>query len=157
MLYIHDSLLLQLQTDLHLLRWQWRGPMQLPAFQLAFNQLMNYSLRYGVTHMLADTSTMPPVGTREQAWLSEAWLPRARAMRLQHLALVLPASLHNQLVVEHVVQDGRFYLDTQVHFFSDDYSALDWLANGEAVVAAMEHEWHSGRARSQPEGQLAGR
>jgi hypothetical protein len=156
MVYIHDSLLLQLQTDLNLLRWQWRGTMQLSGFQLAFNQLLNYSLRYGITHMLADTSTMPPVGVHEQAWLSEEWLPRARAMRLQHVALVLPAGLHNQLVVENVVHDGRFYLNTQVHFFSDDHSALDWLADGEAVVAAMEQEWHNGRARSQSEVQVAG-
>ncbi|WBA41451.1 hypothetical protein [Hymenobacter canadensis] len=140
-----------------LLRWQWRGPMQLPAFQLAFNQLLNHTARYGITHMLADTSTMPPVGPREQAWLSEEWLPRSRIMQLQHLALVLPGSLHNQLVVENVVNDGRFYLDVQVHFFSDDYSALDWLANGEAVVAAMEQEWHNGRARSQSKVQFIGR
>jgi hypothetical protein len=156
MLYIHDSLFLQLQPTHKLMRWQWRGGMQLPAFQVALNQLLSYTLRYGITHMLADTSTMPPVGTQEQAWLSEEWLPRARTMPLQHVALVLPACLHNQLVVEHVVNDSRCYLDTQVHFFSDGHSALDWLADSEAVVAAMEHEWHSGRARSQPEGQLAG-
>ncbi|AII51674.1 hypothetical protein N008_06710 [Hymenobacter sp. APR13] len=131
--------------------------MQLPAFQLALNQLLSYTLRYGVTHMLADTSTMPPVGAQEQAWLSEEWLPRARTMPLQHVALVLPASLHNQLVLENVVHDGRYYLNTQVHFFSDGHSALDWLADSEAVVAAMEQEWHNGCARSQPEGQAAGR
>jgi hypothetical protein len=130
--------------------------MQFCGFQVAFNQLLNYAVRYGTTHMLADTSTMPPVGTREQAWLSEEWLPRARVMRLQHLALVLPDSLHNQLVVENVVHDGCFYLNAQVHFFSDAYSALDWLANDELVIADMEQEWHNGRASSRPEAQPIG-
>lgn len=151
MLYLHDSLILQLQPDLRLLRWQWRGPMQFAGFQLAFNELLNYTVRYGITHMLADTSTMPPVGVQEQAWLSEEWLPRSRIVVLQHLALVLPGSLHNQMVVENVVHDGRFYVDTQVHFFSDDHSALDWLANEELVVIGLEEEWHNGRAKSQAE------
>jgi hypothetical protein len=98
--------------------------------------------------MLADTSTMPLVGTDEQAWLSEEWLPRARCLPLRQLALVLPGSLHNQLVVENVIHDARFYLHAQVHFFSDGHSAFDFITEGWVGAAGLDQEWRARRAPS---------
>lgn len=141
MVYIQDALHLQIQADLRFLRWQWQGPVQLAGFQEAFDQLLTYSVRHGITHMLADTSTMPPVGADEQAWLSEEWLPRSRCLPLRQLALVLPCSLHNQLVVENVIHHARFYLHAHVHFFSDSHSAFDFIMGGCSGAAGLEQEW----------------
>lgn len=143
MIRVLDSLCLQLHPALHLLRWEWRGPMSLPRFQVAFNQLLEYSIEYKTRRWLVDAAVMPPVGSSEQAWLSEEWLPQVaqQGLALANLALVLPTSLHNHLVVESVLNDGRRYLTTNVQFFSDTTSALDWLTPSPSVLFALEDEW----------------
>lgn len=153
MLVLLNSLRLQLHAPLHLLRWEWHGPMSLGAFQTSFDQLLTYCLRHGVTHMLADTGSMPPVGSDEQAWLSEVWLPRARSLRLDYLALILPANLHNLLVIENIVYDVGFYLSARIQFFSEGFSALDWLTHASEHIGCLEQEWQQGR-NQQPAQQL---
>lgn len=119
--------------------------MSLPRFQLAFNQLLEYSVEHKIRRWLADAAIMPPVGSSEQAWLSEEWLPQVaqRGLMLSNLALVLPTSLHNHLVVESVLNDGRRYLNTNVQFFSDTTSALDWLTQSPTTMFALEDEWRA--------------
>jgi len=124
-----------------MLRWEWHGPLNLPFFQEAFNQLLTYSMRHSITHMLADMRSIPPLGSDEQAWLNEVWLPRARCLELERLAFILPVSLHNQLVVEHFVQAAQPYFNAKVQFFSDGPSALDWLMRNPNHVVHLEQEW----------------
>ncbi|RSK42825.1 hypothetical protein EI293_13580 [Hymenobacter perfusus] len=137
-----DSLFLQIEPSLELLRWDWQGPMSRPVFERAFEQLLVCSDKYRVRKWLADVSRIPLVGTDEQAWLSEIWLPRFMPLQVRTVALVLPVSLHNQLVVESVLADGRRQVRADVQFFSDVHSALDWLTiSADALMLQLEQEW----------------
>lgn len=145
MICVLDSLYLQIHPDSSLLRWEWRGIMSPLRFQVAFNHLLAYSVRYRVQRWMADTAAMPPVGSSEQAWFSDEWLPQAnnQGLALKNFALVLPANLHNQLALESMLADGRRYWSINVQFFSDTTTALDWLTNSSAVLYALEGEWQA--------------
>ncbi|MFD2785854.1 hypothetical protein [Hymenobacter rubripertinctus] len=107
----------------------------------AFERLLAYSQQYQVRRWLADVSNLPLVNTDEQAWLSETWLPRFKALPIRTLALVLPINLHNQLVVEALLVEGRPQPRANVQFFSDIPAALDWLTPSALVAGRMENEW----------------
>ncbi|GAB3300274.1 hypothetical protein [Hymenobacter tenuis] len=91
---------------------------------------------------------MPPVGIDEQAWLSEVWLAQFASLRVRHLALIQPAGLHNQLVVENLLADGCRQVRADVQFFSDSAGALDWLLPSALVISGVEQEWQ--QAQSKP-------
>ncbi|WP_188557916.1 hypothetical protein [Hymenobacter glacieicola] len=137
-----------MEPTLQLLRWEWYGPTSTGEFQAVFKKLVVYSKRHQVTSWLADVSRMAPVGTDEQAWLSEAWLAEFATVGIQSIALILPLGLHNQLVVENVLTDGRRYVRAEVQFFSDIPAALDWLAPTAAQAQALEQQWEV--VKSQP-------
>lgn len=142
-----ESLFVQIEPSLELMRWDWRGPLTQAGFERAFEQLLECSHRYGIRRWLADVSRLPLVGTDEQAWLSEHWLPRFMLLGVHTVALVLPVSLHNQLVVESVLADGRRRFRAEIQFFSDVPAALDWLtASTDSLVADLEQAWQQGSA-----------
>jgi hypothetical protein len=124
-----ESLCLQYDISMKLLRWQWRGILDLPKFQRAFEGLADFSRQNRISGWLADTSDMPIVGIDEQAWLSEKWLPNFARLGVSKIGLVLPLSLHNMLVVEHLVYDAQRHLPGHVQFFSDTAAAFDWLTD----------------------------
>lgn len=147
MFFVFDSAVAQLEPDLGLLRWEWVGAANGKGFQTTFETLIECSMAHHVTQWLADISLMPPVGTDEQAWLSEEWLERFALAGLTRLAIIEPVGLHNQLVVENVLADGRRYVRVEVQFFSEIEAALDWLvASSEEQVHHLEQQWRQGNA-----------
>ncbi|RPD46290.1 hypothetical protein DNI29_14910 [Hymenobacter sediminis] len=146
MFFVFDSAIAQLEPDLELLRWEWVGAANGKGFQSTFESLIECSLTHRVTQWLADISLMPLVGTDEQAWLSEAWLQHFAAVGIACLAIIEPVSLHNQLVVENVLADGRRYTRVDVQFFSEVEAALDWLASSDEQVQQLEEKWQQGKA-----------
>ena len=141
MVQVFNSLQIQLEPTLQLLRWDWAGPMYTTGMSAAFERLLIYSRQYQVRRWLADVSNLPLVSTDEQAWLSEFWLPQFMALPIRALALVLPINLHNQLVVESLLADGRRQFRADVQFFSDIPAALDWLTPTAPVAEQLENEW----------------
>lgn len=142
MTHASNFLTTQWAPSLNLLRWNWQAPLSAAGFRAAFNRLLLQSRQLRVTRWLADVSHAPVVGFEEQAWLSEAWLPDFAELPVRTVALVLPTNLHNQLVVENVLSDGRRLMRAEIQFFSDVVSALDWLTNSDEQVAGqVEQEW----------------
>lgn len=143
-----DSLCFQYDDSLKLLRWQWQGSMDLGKFQDAFEQLADFSRQHRITKWLADTSDMPLVGSEEQTWLGEHWLPQFPRLGVSRIGLVLPLSLHNVLVVEHLMLDDQHYMPANVQFFSDTPAALDWLTDSSPRIQLLENEWLLGTGAS---------
>ena len=135
------ALLVQQEPSLQLLRWAWAGPLHTVGLRPAFEQLLTCSRGYKVRCWLADLSGLPPVSTDEQAWLSEVWLPQFALLQVRALSLVMPVDLHNQLVVENLLHDGRRQFQADVQFFSDTAAALDWLTSSETVAEQLEATW----------------
>ncbi|HEX8428764.1 hypothetical protein [Hymenobacter sp.] len=146
MIRILDSICIQFYPRLRLLRWAWHGPMSLSKFQLAFGELMVFSLQQGANRWLIDSASLPPLGPDEQAWLSDFWLPCTEHLGLRHLALVLPGDVHNQLIVDSVISDGQRYVKANIQFFSDASTALDWLTGSTTLMRDMELEWRAANA-----------
>ncbi|MCB2378729.1 hypothetical protein LGH70_14095 [Hymenobacter sp. BT635] len=138
-----NSLFVHHDEGLRLLRWQWKGAMHPVQFQSAFYYLLEVSDNKKVRRWLVDTSDMPVVGIDEQAWLSETWLPLFAGLQVKDIAIILPANLHNQLVIETVLADGQRYDCGEIQFFSDVTSALDWLTNSSGRGPELEAEWES--------------
>lgn len=142
MIFTRKSLCVQYNEPLKLLRWQWQGPLSLARFETAFQELLFITLHYGVQRWMADTRGLPPLGIQEQAWLSEEWLPEFGLNTAVHqLALVLPDSLHNQLVLESALQDAHQHDCGLIQFFNCSPAALDWLAGNAATAELLEQEW----------------
>ena len=138
---VHESLLLQYDPQLQLMRWQWHGPLSLLRFQMAFERLLLFSRQHKVRQWLGDVSRMPPIGNDEQAWMSQRWVAQFGRSGIRNLALMLPEDMHNQLAMEHVLDSGCCYTQVNVQFFSDFPAALDWLSNSPNDVQRLEQEW----------------
>lgn len=136
-----DSLCLQFYPKLRLMRWEWHGPMSLARFQVAFSKMLVFASQHMPNRWLIDLAHMPPLGIDEQEWLSDMWLPCAQNLSLRHLAVVLPGNLHNQLVIENVLQDGRQYFNANMQFFADTTTGLDWLTGSAKLMLDLEQEW----------------
>ncbi|MCB2409340.1 hypothetical protein [Hymenobacter lucidus] len=136
-----DSLFLHHDQGLRLLRWQWHGSMSSEQFRTAFYYLLEISDKQKIRRWLVDTTTMPVVGIDEQTWLSETWLPRFAKLQVTDVAIILPANMHNQLVIETVLADGQRYECGEIQFFSDITSSLDWLTNSSGRGPELELEW----------------
>ena len=143
MIHNLDSLCLQFYPKLRLMRWEWRGPMSLGRFQVAFSKMLVFASQHTPNRWLIDLAHMPPLGLDEQEWLSEMWLPCAQKLPLRHLAVVLPGSLHNQLVIENVLQDGQQYFNANMQFFADVTTGLDWLTGSAQLMLHLEQEWQA--------------
>lgn len=141
MFFAFDSLLVQVEPSLQLIRWEWQGAISLAGFQQAFSELMRCAATYGVTRWLADVSHMAPVGPDEQQWLSETWLEQFVALNASHIAVMLPVTVHNQLVLEALIADGRRQSSADVQFFSDIPAALDWLTSAAPLAHQLEQQW----------------
>lgn len=156
-----DSLLLHHDQGLRLLRWQWQGALSPEQFRTAFYYLLEISEKQRIRRWLADTAGMPLVGIDEQAWLSETWLPLFAQLQVSDVAIILPTSVHNQLVIETVLADGQRYECGEIQFFSDAVSALDWLTNSSGRGPELELEWqqkYDGEVKkSNPASGLGGR
>lgn len=141
MFCVFESLYLQSEPSLHLLRWEWHGPVTPGNFRSAFEQLLASSHQYRATGWLADVAHMPMVSIDEQIWLSDVWLPQFVALPVRTVALLLPISLHNQLVVESLLADGRRHTRLKIQFFSDIPAALDWLTNSAVLAEELGQRW----------------
>jgi hypothetical protein len=138
---LHESLLLQHDPQLQLVRWQWQGPLSLLRFQMALERLLLFSRQHKIRQWMVDISQMPPLGNDEQAWVSQRWVAQFAHIGVLNLALMLPNDLHNQLAMEHVLDSGRCYTQINVQFFADFPAALDWLSKTPDDVHRLEMEW----------------
>lgn len=143
MINARNSLHIQVVSSLHMLRWEWQGLLSFDRFKASFEHLLSVSREQHITHWLADVNSFPLVGTDEQAWLSEVWLPRFARLRLRNVALLQPNNIHNQLVVENVLGDCRRRATTDVQFFNDIPAALDWLSGSESIAEQLMQEWEA--------------
>ncbi|WP_139924816.1 STAS/SEC14 domain-containing protein [Hymenobacter sp. DG01] len=144
-----NSVAAQIEPDFQLIRWEWAGPIVREDFRAAFEKLVACSTAHGVTRWLADISRMPPVGIDEQAWLSEMWMEQFAAAGIRAVAVIEPIALHNQLVVESILADGRRYTRTEIQFFSDIPAALDWLAGSDQQAQQLEARWEQHKAQGE--------
>lgn len=135
------AILLQHDAQQGFLRASWRSGHVLEHFQPALRQIMAYSQQHNVQHWLINIDQLPPLGTLDQQWILTEWFPSMTSTPVQHLALVLPPDLHNQMVAMAPVDEPNLEMSFALHFFTDDASAFDWLMGDAPNRAQLWDEW----------------
>lgn len=144
MVSVFGSVRVQVSLQGQLVRWKWQESDSYELFYHSFEKIVAVSHDHNATQWLADISTMPPIGISEQLWLSETWLAQFALLGVKQLAVIEPRNLHNQLAIESVLADGRRHTSTDVQFFPDVASALDWLTwADECAMHTLEQEWQN--------------
>ncbi|UYZ58783.1 hypothetical protein [Hymenobacter latericus] len=140
---LHDvpEIVLQHDPATALLRAAWRAHCPLARFVPVLLQLVEFSRQRGIRHWLMNIDQLPPLGQQEQAWIFDTWFPLMATTPVEHLALVLPAGLHNQLVATAPVFDRPAVMSFELHFFADDESAFSWISEGNLNGAQLRQEW----------------
>lgn len=149
---LFDSLQVQHEASLRLMRFQWLDPAK---HYLRSALVHGRNLRPALVHgrdlvtalkpalVLVDFEGLPPISLQDELWMSVNWLPQVAAQPLEQVGLVLRREhLHNQMMVESLLWAGRHLLHFQVQVFEDAPAALDWLMQSD--VAAVRHlldEW----------------
>lgn len=102
---------------------QWQALASIHRASPALEQLLNVVNQEQVGAWLLDLQNMPDLLMLDQQWLEYQYLPRAVALPLRHLALVLKSEWqHHTLLYAHILPPTF-----EVQIFDDATSALDWL------------------------------
>lgn len=140
------AILMQYDAPTALVRAMWRRGCPLAAFVPALRDLGEFSRSHAVQNWLMNIDHLPPMGAAEQTWILESWFASMTTTPVQHLALVLPADLHNHIVATAPVFDPP-PMSFELHFFPDDATAFDWLLEDHPRRAVLLAEWEAALAR----------
>lgn len=139
-------LLIQLDAEHHLLRYQWQAGVSLRHFRAALDEVAVLMLEHKIERVVADLNGLPDLPPDVQAWLSTTWLARASTPHARCLAVVAAgASNYNLMVVEGMLHQGRAWVNYDVQFFTDTGTALEWCLNSAPQAAVLEAEWQQAR------------
>ncbi|MFD1467452.1 STAS/SEC14 domain-containing protein [Hymenobacter caeli] len=140
---LFDALQVQHDAGLRLLRFQW---LDLANHRLrpALERGLELVVAHQPTHVLVDFEGLPPIGIKDELWMSTYWFPRIAGQSLRCVALVLrPEHLHNQMTTEAMFWVARHLMRFQVQVFDEVPAALDWLT-GRAAAQRLQAEWAAG-------------
>lgn len=142
LLPISDSLLVQADADLRLLRFQWAATSSQPV-RPALVRFLELVVAHQPRHLVVDFTGLPPIGFADEIWLARRLMPVIVAQSLELVALVFPARirLHNQLAIEALLWASRRTVRFQFQIFDDTSAAIDWLTSSPAAVQQLQAEW----------------
>ena len=145
LLPITDSLVVQSDEALRLLRFQWVTLSRQPI-RPAFARGRDLVVQFQPTRVLVDFTGLPSIGIADEIWLARHWLPVLLRQSLQQAALVFKSqlhlhNLHNQIALEALLWAGRRHMNLQFQVFDDAESALDWLTDSQEAARELQAEW----------------
>jgi len=136
-----DHLLVQYDQPLQLMRFQWLDNTYThlrPALKYGRDLVAHYQ----PVLALLDLNGLPDLSIEDQLWMTVNWLPTIARQKLQRVALVLPATVHNQMAVEALLWASRHLVSFEVQFFTDTSAALDWTTESAPQIPTLEAEWY---------------
>ena len=146
LLPVINSLVVQAEEDLRLLRFQWAVPSMQPI-RPAFEWGRDLLVARQPTRTLVDFTGLPPIGLADELWLVSSWLPVIAAQSLEQAALVFPRryQLHNQLALEPWIWVARRLISFPFQLFDEAPMALHWLTGSAETVQRLQTEWLAAR------------
>jgi hypothetical protein len=106
----------------------WRGYATTGEFRAANERVLAALAERKASRLLGDIKEFVLIGSDDQAWLSNDWIPRAVQAGLRKVALTSPTFYFNRVAVESVGQ--RLDPDALVlRHFDDRAAARAWLAS----------------------------
>jgi hypothetical protein len=139
-----DSLRVQYDESLCLLRYQWRGGSQVHSFAQAMTYLADLMQTHQIMRVLVDLDGLSVLSVRELQRMNVSWFPREVVQAIRQVAVVLPTSAaYNQAVVENILTLGSHLTRFNVQFFADPGTALEWLTTSPVHMLALTAEWQA--------------
>lgn len=139
-----DSLRVQYDESLYLLRYQWRGGSQVHSFAQAMTYLADLMQTHQIMRVLVDLDGLSVLSVRELQRMNVSWFPREVVQAIRQVAVVLPTSAaYNQAVVENILTLGSHLTRFNVQFFADPGTALEWLTTSPVHMLALTAEWQA--------------
>lgn len=105
---------------------EWDGYATSSQFKEGTELMLNTLIKNKASKVLADIEDMVLIGSEDQQWLNETFLPRAIEFGFKSIAIVKPHSYFNKVAVENV----SYKVDKDklnIHFFENAPEARQWL------------------------------
>lgn len=105
------------------------------AFGEVFRESMNKALELhrlkSCPRSLTDMRKASVIDAEDTRWISDDWMPRAKASGLSRIAVILPASVVAQMQIEQANRKGARKdaekLGVDIEFFKDPEAARSWM------------------------------
>lgn len=104
---------------------QWEGYATSPQFREGTELMLNQLIQHKASKVLADIRKMVLIGSDDQQWLLDLFLPRALKFGFRSVAFLKPGSYFNQVAVENVT--SKIGAQLNIGFFDDIGEAQSWL------------------------------
>ena len=107
---------------------QWNGYANSSQFREGTELMLNELINNKTSKVLADIKNMVLIGSEDQKWLEEYFVPRAMKFGFKAVAFVRPDNYFNQIAVESVTYKiGTDKL--KIEFFDARAEAEKWIAS----------------------------
>jgi hypothetical protein len=107
---------------------EWDGYATSTEFKEGTELMLNTMIKHNAFKVLADIKDMILIGSEDQQWLIEQFLPRAIEFGFKAIAIIKPDSYFNKVAVESV----SYKVDKdklEIVFFDSTDQAKEWLKN----------------------------
>jgi len=107
---------------------EWNGYATSNQFREGTELMLNTLIQNNCSKVLADIEDMAIIGTEDQQWLQDNFLPRAIKFGFKIIAIITPTSYFNKVAVESV----SYKIDKEkltINFFDSLEKGTEWLKN----------------------------
>lgn len=104
---------------------QWEGYATSAQFREGTELMLNELIQHKASRVLADIRHMALIGSDDQRWLLDLFLPRALKFGFRSVAFLKPGSYFNQVAVENVT--SKIGAQLNMGFFENSEEAWQWL------------------------------
>jgi hypothetical protein len=112
--------------DINSVVMEWDGYATSNEFKAGTALMLNTLIKHNTSKVLADIKDMILIGSEDQQWLIEQFLPRAIEFGFKAIAIIKPDSYFNKVAVESVsykVDKNKL----EIAFFDNTDHAKEWL------------------------------
>jgi hypothetical protein len=113
--------------ELNTVIMEWNGYATREKFKEGTELMLNLLVKHKAAKVLADIKNMTLIGSEEQQWLENSFIPRAIEFGFKAVAMIKPDNYFNKVAVESVsYKVNKEKLN--ISFFDNVTDAKDWLS-----------------------------
>jgi hypothetical protein len=105
---------------------EWNGYATSEQFKQGTELMLNVLIQNKASKVLADITDMTLIGSEDQLWVENHFLPRATNFGFKAIAIIKPRSYFNKVAVESISYKVNKDKLT-INFFDNKEDATEWL------------------------------
>lgn len=113
-------------SDVPCIIMEWHAYGTSAQFRLISENVLQLLIDKSLSKVVADTTNLPIIGSDDQQWVSEDWLPRSIEAGFRACGMVNSRFYFNRVAVDNVVtrvKSDKF----RVEYFDSQAAAKEWL------------------------------